>query len=288
MKIIDILQQDKVTLSFEVFPPKKESSFESVQNAARVIAALRPDFISITYGAAASGNSRFTMKLADSIHRDFGSEVLPHLTCVNSSHEFVKDMIQSYKELGIDNIMTLRGDLPEDGNVTGDYQHASDLIQDIKSQGDFCIGGACYPEGHVESKNKAEDIKYLKLKVDSGCDFLTTQMFFDNNIFYNFLYRIREAGIQVPVLAGIMPITNASQLGRSVQLSGSNVPERFRAIVDYFGSSPAAMKQAGIIYASEQIVDLIANGIKHIHVYTMNHPDVAAAIMSNLSAILNS
>lgn len=286
MKISELLKQDKVTLSFEVFPPKKESSFDTVKSAATRIAGLEPDFISVTYGAGGGGNSRFTMQLAGELHRDYGAQVLPHLTCVGSTKEYVHRMIGQYRDMGIENIMALRGDLPEEGMGNGDYRFASEMIQDIRSEFDFCIGAACYPEGHVECVHKADDIKHLKEKVDSGCDFLTTQMFFDNNIFYNFLYRIREAGIDVPVLAGIMPITKAVQLGKSVQLSGSNVPERFKAIVDYFGPNPEAMKQAGIIYASEQITDLIANGVKHIHVYTMNSPDVASAIMGNVSAML--
>ena len=166
------------------------------------------------------------------------------------------------------------------------YKYASDLIRDIKEQSDLCIGGACYPEGHIECKHKEDDIIHLKEKVEAGCDFLTTQMFFDNNILYNFLYRIREKGITVPVLAGIMPITNARQLERSVALSGTHVPQRFRAIVDKFGDNPPAMKQAGIVYAAGQIIDLIANGITHIHVYSMNKPEVAAGILSNLSSVL--
>ncbi len=286
MKIKDILRQDRVTLSFEVFPPKKESAFDSVKEAATKIALLHPDFISVTYSAGGSGNKMYTLKLAHELNAEYGAQVMPHLTCVTSTKDFVRHMIESYKDMGIENIMALRGDIPADGQVEKDYQHASQLIEDIKSQGDFCIGGACYPEGHPECEHKADDIKHLKEKVDCGCDFLTTQMFFDNNIFYNFLYRIREAGISVPVLPGIMPITRAVQLGRSVQMSGTNVPERFKAIVDHFGTNPAAMKQAGIVYASEQIVDLIANDIKHIHVYTMNAPDVAEAIMNNVSAML--
>ena len=288
MRIADILKQDRVTLSFEVFPPKKEASFESVKKAATEIAALGPDFMSVTYGAGGGGNSRFTLQLADELHRGYGVQVLPHLTCVTATKQDVREMISRYKELGIENIMALRGDLPQDGIRADDYRYASELIADIKSQHDFCIGGACYPEGHVECQHKADDIRHLKEKVDQGCDFLTTQMFFDNNIFYNFLYRIREAGIDVPVLPGIMPITRAVQLSRSVQMSGSNVPERFRAIVDYFGTDPEAMKQAGIIYASEQIIDLIANGIRHIHIYTMNSPEVAGKIMDNISAVLKS
>ena len=195
-------------------------------------------------------------------------------------------MLEVYREKGIENILALRGDIPQDGRVSTDYKYAVELIRDIRENGDFCIGGACYPEGHVESENKREDLRRLKEKTDAGLDFLTTQMFFNNDIFYNFLYRAREAGIEIPVIAGIMPITSAKMLKRSIAMSGTDVPQRFRAIVDYFGTDPAAMTQAGIVYASEQIIDLIANGIRHIHVYTMNKPDVAGGIMKNLSHIL--
>ncbi len=285
MRISDILKEDRVTLSFEVFPPKKALSYDAVESAAREIAALGPDFMSITYGAG-GGTSQYTLDLTTDLHTKYGVEVLPHLTCVSSTREHVAGMIAAYKARGIENIMALRGDIPKEGRTAHDYMYAGELIRDIREQGDFCIGGACYPEGHIECEHKADDIRHLKEKVEAGCDFLTTQMFFDNNILYNFLYRIREAGITVPVLAGIMPITKPQQLGRSVQMSGTNVPERFRAIVDHFGDHPAAMKQAGIVYASEQIVDLIANGVKHIHVYTMNYPEVAAGIRANVSSML--
>ncbi len=285
MKIADILNREEVTLSFEVFPPKKADGYVAVESAAREIAALRPTFMSITYGAG-GGTSQYTLDLATDLHDKYGVEVLPHLTCVSSTRDHVHKMIAAYKERGIENIMALRGDIPKEGRIAFDYTYACELIRDIREQGDFCIGGACYPEGHIECEHKKDDIRHLKEKVDAGCDFLTTQMFFDNNILYNFLYRAREAGITVPVLAGIMPITKPQQLKRSVQMSGTNVPERFRAIVDHFGDNPAGIKQAGIIYASEQIVDLIANGVNHIHVYTMNYPDVAARIRANVSAML--
>ncbi|MBR3349633.1 MAG: methylenetetrahydrofolate reductase, partial [Solobacterium sp.] len=265
MKISELLNEDKITLSFEVFPPKQADKFDAVKTAAEAIADLHPSFMSITYGAAGT-TAGFTAELAAELKKDTGVPVLPHLTCVGSSKAHVDRMIETYMNAGIDNIMALRGDMPESGTIEHDFRHASDLIAYIKEKTDLCIGGACYPEGHVESRNKNADLRYLKAKQDAGCDFLTTQMFFDNNIFYNFLYRAREAGIHVPVLAGIMPITNAKQLSRSVALSGTNVPERFRAIVDTFADHPAAMKQAGIVYASEQIIDLIANGVKHIHV----------------------
>lgn len=285
MKIIDILNQDQITLSFEVFPPKKIEKYDSVQAATEGVAALHPSFMSVTYGAG-GGTSEFTLNIAKNIRDKYGVEVLPHLTCVSSTKAHVHKMIQKFKEYGFENVMALRGDIPEGGAPYDDYHYASELVADIKSQGDFCIGGACYPDGHVECAHKDDDIRNLKRKVDAGVDFLTTQMFFDNAEFFNFLYRLREQDIRVPVLAGIMPITNQKQLGRSVALSGTTVPTRFKEIVDKFGEHPEAMKQAGIIYATEQIIDLIANDVKHIHVYSMNKPDVAEAIQRNLSEIL--
>lgn len=285
MKIIDILKQDQITLSFEVFPPKKIEKYDSVQAATEGVAALHPSFMSVTYGAG-GGTSEFTLNIAKNIRVKYGVEVLPHLTCVSSTKAHVHEMIQKFKEYGFENVMALRGDIPEGGAPYDDYHYASELVADIKSQGDFCIGGACYPDGHVECAHKDDDIRNLKRKVDAGVDFLTTQMFFDNAEFFNFLYRLREQDIRVPVLAGIMPITNQKQLGRSVALSGTTVPTRFKEIVDKFGEHPEAMKQAGIVYATEQIIDLIANDVKHIHVYSMNKPDVAEAIQRNLSEIL--
>lgn len=286
MKIIDLLNEDKVTLSFEVFPPKTSSRYENVLKAAEKIASLNPNFMSVTYGAG-GGTSAHTVALAKDIHEKYGVEVMAHLTCVSSTREHVESMVEQFEENGIENIMALRGDIPSDGKVGEDYQYACQLIKELKAKGDFCIGAACYPEGHVESPSIKEDIQHLKEKVEAGADFLTTQMFFDNNVFYNFLYKIKEAGIDVPVVAGIMPITNAKQVSRAVQMSGTSIiPYHFKMMVDAFGDNPEIMKQAGIIYASEQIIDLIANGVKHIHVYTMNKPDVAEGIMNNLSELL--
>ncbi len=284
MRIDELLKRKKITLSLEVFPPKSSEKFEETNRAAREIARLKPDFMSVTYGAG-GGTSVFTAEIAAEIQRDFGVPTLAHLTCVSSSREHVMQVLRDYREKGIENVLALRGDIPPEGRKYHDYRYAVELIRDIRANGDFCVGGACYPEGHVESENK-QDLHHLKEKVDAGLDFLTTQLFFNNEVFFHFLYRAREAGITVPVIAGIMPMTNANMLKRSIAMSGTEVPRRFRAIVDYFGSSPAAMKQAGIVYASEQIIDLIASGIRHIHVYTMNKPDVAAGIMNNLSEAL--
>ena len=290
MKIKDILSRDGYSLSFEVFPPKTDASFDSVREATGKIAELRPSFVSVTYGAG-GGTSKYTLDIAENLLKNYGVPTLAHLTCVSSSKEMVKERIEAMKQAGIENVMALRGDLtPElEGQDRShwDYRYAVDLVRELKESGaDFCIGGACYPEVHPESADQKEDIKHLKEKVDAGCEFLTTQMFFDNNLLYNFLYKIREAGITVPVIPGIMPITNANQVERAVKLSGSFVPTRFKSLVDRFGSSPEAMKQAGIVYATDQIIDLYANGIKNVHVYTMNKPDVAEKIMDNLSAIL--
>ena len=287
MKIIERINENKVHISFEVFPPKTDAGFESVKKAVDEIAVLNPSFISVTYGAG-GGTSKNTVKIASHIKNDLGVPSIAHLTCMSSTKEEVRNVIEQMKVAGIENILALRGDRPKDSEMElpNDYHYASELIQDIKAQGDFCIGAACYPEGHVESPYKKDDILHLKEKVDCGVDFLTTQMFFDNNILYNFLYRIREKGITVPVLPGIMPVTNKKQIARICSLSGTILPARFYAIVDKFGDNPAAMQQAGIAYATDQIIDLIANGINNIHVYSMNKPQVAVAIMSNLSEIL--
>ncbi len=285
MRISDLLKRDGVTFSLEVFPPKTSEKYTETAEKAREIARLKPDFMSVTYGAG-GGTSEFTTGIAADIQKTLGVPTLAHLTCVSSSREHVLKMLRLYRENGIENILALRGDIPKDGKVSEDYRYAVELIRDIREHGDFCLGGACYPEGHIESPHKSDDLRRLKEKTDAGLDFLTTQMFFSNDIFYNFLYRAREAGITVPVIAGIMPITSPKQLGRSVAMSGTDVPQRFRAIVDFFGENPAAMKQAGIVYATEQIIDLLANGIRHIHVYTMNKPEVAGGIMKNLSEIL--
>lgn len=290
MKIIDIITQKKLSLSFEVFPPKTETGFESVKNATEEIAKLHPSFMSVTYGAG-GGTSRYTLDIAKNINELYGVPTLAHLTCVSSTRNTVREKINEIKAAGITNIMALRGDIPKemenDDRSKWDYKYAIDLINELKSyDSNFCIGAACYPEIHPESETQKEDIKHLKEKVDAGVDFLTTQMFFDNNLIYNFLYKIREVGITVPVIPGIMPITNANQVDRAIKLSGSFMPQRFKSLVDKFGSNPNAMKQAGIAYATDQIIDLYANGITNVHVYSMNKPDVAAKIQDNLSYIL--
>ncbi|MFR6513386.1 MAG: methylenetetrahydrofolate reductase [NAD(P)H] [Ruminococcus sp.] len=287
MKIIDKLNEDRIHISFEVFPPKTDAGFEKVKDATDKIAQLNPSYISVTYGAG-GGTSKNTAKIASHIKHELGVESLAHLTCASSTKEEVRQVIENLKQLEIENILALRGDIVPGMTFPSEerFHYAYELVEEIKKHGDFCIGAACYPEGHVENEHKEDDIKYLKQKVDSGVDFLTTQMFFDNDIHYNFLYRIREAGITVPVLPGIMPITTAAQMKRSQELSGTVFPRRFLALLDRFGDYPDAMKQAGIAYATDQIIDLLANGVKNIHVYSMNKPEVAAKIMENLSEVI--
>lgn len=286
MKVIDIIKSGKPSLSLEVFPPKTDDKFESVKSVTEEIAALSPSFMSVTYGAG-GGTSDFTVSIAKNIQDKYDVPALAHLSCISSSKERVQSQLKQLKEAGIGNILALRGDIPDGLSMDHlDYHYASELIAEIRKSGDFCIGGACYPESHPESESSFADIKYLKEKQDCGCDFFTTQMFFDNNILYNFLYRAREAGINVPIVAGIMPVTNAKSIKRICAINNSLLPQRFIRIVDKFGSEPEKMMQAGIAYATEQIVDLYANGVNAVHVYTMNKPEVARAIMENISKII--
>lgn len=287
MKLIEIIEAKKPSLSFEVFPPKNSDRYESIVKATEKIAELVPSYMSVTYGAG-GGTSEYTVSIAADIQNKFNVPTLAHLSCINSSYEGVHHQLDSLRAAGIENILALRGDIAPGESVRDDwkYRYASQLVTEIKEYGGFCIGGACYPEGHTESHSQLEDIEHLKEKVDAGCEFLTTQMFFDNNVYYNFLYKVREAEIHVPIVAGIMPVTNVNQIQRIISLSGTVLPQRFRYILDRFGNNPAAMKQAGIAYATEQIVDLFANGIPAVHVYSMNNASVAEKILENLSEII--
>ena len=285
MKITDIIKEDNLTLSFEVFPPKTDDRFEKVKYAIDEIADLKPSFMSVTYGAG-GGTSEYTADIAEEIQSK-GVTSIAHLTCVSSTRNQVRNMLDKLKSRGIKNILALRGDIPEGLDMNNlEYRYASQLTEEIKEYGGFCIGGACYPESHPESSNSMEDIANLKKKVEAGCEFLTTQMFFDNDIYYNFLFRLRETGVDVPVIAGIMPITSAKQIERVCDISQNALPQRFLRIVDRFGSNPKAMRQAGMAYATEQIIDLYANGVKAVHIYSMNNPTVVAELQKNVSEIL--
>ncbi len=285
MKVIDIIKGQKPSLSFEVFPPKTSDNFENVMKAATEIAKLKPSFMSVTYGAG-GGTSDYTADIAVAI-AELGVTPIAHLSCISSTKEQIHTLLEKLEEKKIKNILALRGDIPKEGLPEKmEYHYASELAVEIRDFGGFCIGGACYPENHPESENSIEDIDNLKKKVDAGCEFLTTQMFFDNNILYNFMYRLLRADVTVPVVAGIMPVTNAAQIKRICSISGNTLPQRFLRLVDRYGDNPEAMKQAGIAYATEQIIDLFANGINAVHIYSMNKPDVAAAIQNNLSEII--
>ncbi len=287
MKISDILKNNKVTVSFEVFPPKEWAKIEETKKVIEEMVKDKPAWMSVTYGAAGT-TSGFTTEIANAIKKD-GVTPLSHLTCINSTRDKVNSVLDELKANGVENILALRGDKPKDfiPAEKPDYHYAYELINDIKAKGGFCIGGACYPEIHPDSPNRVEDIARLKEKVDCGLDFITTQMFFDNDAFYNFREMCAIKEINVPIVAGIMPITNAKQIKRSVELSNCSVPKKFEKIMERFGENPEVMKQAGIIYATEQIIDLMANGVNNVHIYTMNKPDVAHKIMEGLSAIIN-
>ncbi|MEE0944474.1 MAG: methylenetetrahydrofolate reductase [Clostridia bacterium] len=290
MRIKDILANGKVNVSCELSPPKELTSLENTAGIVAELANLNPAFISVTYGAAGTkATAEKTIEVARQIQCDNNVTALAHLTCINAEDDIIDHTLDCLHADGIENILALRGDIPEgyEFNTNAKYRHASDLAAKIKARGDFCIGGACYPEGHTESENRANDIENLKIKVDAGCDFLTTQMFFDNNILYSFMFRLLKAGIDVPIVAGIMPVVNAKQIERICRLSGTALPPRFAAIVDRFGNNPKSMRQAGIAYMTEQIIDLVANGVTNIHIYTMNKPDIAKSIMGNLSDIIN-
>lgn len=285
MKISEIIKRGTPSLSFEVFPPKNSESYESIKSSALEIAKLNPDFMSVTYGAGGTTGS-YTIDIAESIVKT-GVTPIAHLTCVCSDRNKIRETLTEIKSKGVENILALRGDMPDGMTERSlDFTHASDLVKEIKDFGGFCIGGACYPEGHTECDSFTKDIQNLKIKVDAGCEFLTTQMFFDNHILFNFLYKIRETGITVPVIPGIMPVTNAAQIKRICSLSGTVLPRKFVRMVDRFGDDPIAMKQAGIAYATEQIIDIYSNGINAVHVYSMNKPDVAEKIQSNLKGII--
>lgn len=286
MKIVDLLKSTKVCVSCELFPPKKGNELDNALEIVRTIAAQGVDYMSVTYGAAGTAVGK-SVALTGEIEK-CGVPALAHLTCVGATEEKIENVLDELKAVHVSNIMALRGDKPlgMENMPDGAYAHASDLIAKIKSYGDFCVGGATYPEGHPESATLGEDLNHTKLKVEAGCDFLVTQMFFENDMFYNYMYRMLAKGINVPVVAGIMPVTNVKQIEKIFTLSGTPVPAPLRAMAERFADNPAAMKQAGMAYAIGQIVDLISNGFNNIHIYTMNKPDIIGGIRSNLSEII--
>ncbi len=287
MKIRDILQQNRTTLSLEIFPPNKRMSLNQVMAGAARMAILEPDFMSVTYGAA-GGTKKNTVRIASALQDYLGVTALAHLTCVATEKEEVQEVARQMKEAGIENVLALRGDLQEGMEYPSPrfYTHANELVLQLHEIGDFCIGGACYPEGHPEAADREEDIRHLKDKVDCGVDFLTTQLFYDNDLFREFVNRLRQVGINVPILAGIMPVTQASQIKTIDNLSGAHVPKELIRLVDHYGDDRESMKKAGIAFATEQILDLLSTGVDGIHIYTMNKPDVAAKIVDNLRGMM--
>ena len=286
MKISELLLTGKTTVSCELFPPKPGASLGNAKKVVKQIAELKPSFMSVTCGAGGDG-SQNTIDIAKEVQVVNGIPSLAHMVCVSLDKKTLLTELDALKNAGINNIMALRGDLPPNATThSGTFRYASDLIEEIHKHGDFSIGGGCYPEGHPEAPSIQKDIEHLKIKVEAGCHFLTTQMFFDNSVLYSFMFRMLKNGVDVPVVAGIMPVTNAKQIDRIFKLSGGTVlPPRFKSMVDKFQDSPPAMKQAGIAFATEQIIDLIANGVNNIHIYTMNKPEIAKSIMDNLSEI---
>lgn len=285
-RIIEILRADRPSISCELFPPKQGAELRNTLAIVKKIAASRPSYMSVTYGAGGS-TVGYSAALAKEV-QDNGMPALAHLTCVQTDAAKLGLVLENFREYGIENILALRGDLPagmKKEEALG-FAHASELMRYIKEHGDFCVGGAAYPEGHPESGSLAQDIANTRYKVEAGVDFLVTQMFFDNAILYNYMFRLLRAGIDVPVVPGIMPVTNAKQINRICQLSGTKLPPSFRAMVEKFADKPRALQQAGIAYATGQIIDLIANGFQHVHIYTMNRPEIFGGIMTNLSEIV--
>lgn len=287
MRIDALLARARPSVSFEVFPPKRDRPLEGTKEIVAEIARTGPSFMSVTYGAAGGSTGVNTCAIAAHVEKACGVPVLAHLTCIGATRESIAREVGSFRAAGIENILCLRGDAAPGTVFPGGaaFAHARDLVAFLAGRG-FCLGGACYPEGHPESAHLADDVAHVREKVDAGLSFLTTQMFFDNNIYFHYLARLRDAGVTVPVVAGIMPVTNSRQIARICELSGTHLPPRFRAIVDRFGDEPAAMLDAGVAYATEQIVDLFANGVNHVHVYTMNKPELARRIRANLGGMV--
>lgn len=284
MKIADLYRQKKPVISFEVFPPKKDADIATIYMALGKIAGLAPDFISVTYGAGGAGDVNRTCEIAAAIKKGCGVEALAHLTCVRADRTRMAALLDELRDSGIENVLAMRGDLPADdaGALSADYRYACDLIADVRERGDFCIGGACYPEGHIDCESFESDIRHLKAKQDAGADFLITQLFFDNDLFWRFLEQARAAGIILPVSAGVMPILSRSQIERMIFLCGASLPSAIIRLLHKYEHSPADLRKAGIEHAVRQMQDLCAGGADGVHAYTMNHPDIAQSVIGHL------
>ena len=286
VKIRELYNENRTVLSFEVFPPKKTSGVETVYKAVEELKDLNPDYISVTYGAGGSAVNNFTCEIASLIKNKYGIESMAHLTCVNSEKKDVDRVLKELKENNIENILALRGDRVPDLEPKTDFKYASDLVTYIKANGDFGISGACYPETHSEAKSPEDDILNLKHKVECGAETLVSQLFFDNNYFYDFKEKCEIAGISVPMCAGIMPVTNKNQIERMVTMCGASLPQKFVKMIQKYEARPEALVDAGIAYAIDQIVDLISNGVDGVHIYTMNNPYIARKITESIKGLL--
>lgn len=286
MIIESLFEKKKPVISFEIFPPKKEAELNNIDETLKTLAKLHPDFISVTFGAGGSGTNNRTVDLAKKIKEDYDIEPLVHLTCISHSKEEIKAILQQMKEAGLKNVLALRGDVNPNVPVKEDFKYASELVAFIKEQGDFHISGACYPEVHLEAKDEVADIRNLKKKVDAGAGHLVSQLFFDNNVFYDFMAKVRIAGIDTPVEAGIMPVTNKAQIKRMVTMCGATLPDKFERILEKYGENKEALFDAGMVYAINQIVELISHGVDGIHIFTMNNPVVAGRICDGIKNLV--
>lgn len=289
MKIKSLFETVKPTVSFEIFPPKKESSIDGIYDTIEQLKSLNPDFISVTYGAGGTTQSN-TIEIASTVKKNYGIESIAHLTCITSDKKTLESTVDQLKAKNIKNILALRGDIPEgfDPGFNPDFKYAADLIHFLKEKGDFSIGCACYPEGHIESTKKSDDIEHLKTKVDAGADFLITQLFYDNDLFFDFREKLDIIDIKAPIIAGVLPVLNIKQIKRITELSGCSLPKKFIKILERYEHNPKALEEAGIAYAIEQTIDLMSSGIDGIHLYTMNRPDAALKIMNSIGIIRNS
>lgn len=288
MYIKDLFNKKRFVFSFEIFPPKATSPIETVYKTLEALSDLRPDYISVTYGAGGGSNQNKTKEISSMIKNRYGIEALAHLTCIRSTRDEINQILKELKEENIENILALRGDIPLEEEVRGDFQHSSDLAKFIMENEKIDLGGTCYPEGHYDSKNAEEDVLNLKQKIEAGVTHLTTQLFYDNNTFYEFMNLVQKHDINVPIQAGIMPITNINQIERIVSLSGTKIPDKYIKIMNKFENDKDAMADAGIAYATEQIIDLMSSGVAGVHLYTMNNPYVARKTHNNLISMIHS
>ncbi|NMB38490.1 MAG: methylenetetrahydrofolate reductase [NAD(P)H] [Firmicutes bacterium] len=286
MQIIKMFEAKQIVFSFEIFPPKITSPIETIYKTLAALQDLKPDYISVTYGAGGNISDNRTSELSSLVKNKYGIESLAHLTCINSSKVAVDIILQNLKEQGVENILALRGDIPKQIEAIGEFNYAYELIEYIKQKNGFGIAAACYPEGHMDADSLQQDIEALKIKVDAGTDYLITQLFFDNNYFYDFMDLALQKGIDIPIQAGIMPAANKRQIERIVSLCGAAVPNKFIKIMNKYEHDQQALQDAGIAYAVEQIIDLISSGVRGIHLYTMNNPYIARKITENISTVL--